>query len=64
VILDPSILACCDKCDLTEELAMLPTARGNWAPTNIAVALMARGWSIIGEAQYCHECAPATVGAA
>lgn len=55
MILDPTVLICCDKCSVTEEAPMVPFADG-WKPGNIAVYLMSIGWRIVGETHICEEC--------
>lgn len=58
MILDPTILACCDRCGVTEEIAMQAgVGSGQWAVPGIAIRLMELGWISVGANIFCDECA-------
>lgn len=59
MILDPTILVCCDRCGVTDEIPLRPGAGNNWKIETLAEDLMRREWEIVGVDQHVFpECAP------
>jgi len=59
-LLDPTIRACCDKCqEDSDEMGLTPLARsGSYDERNVPGALRRMGWVIEGAVTYCPECKP------
>lgn len=59
-LMDPSLKACCDKCQCdSEELYLEPLAQcGSYDERSVPKQLKAFGWTIDGDKTYCPDCQP------